>query len=512
MELTFAKCETILNTLPIGYYTGRRIGTSLDPKAETSFYSPTEDVIVVSYPIIAQRLKALPDTADDEEAVRSMLYHEVSHAILTPTSLRPDASINIFEDERIESVLRNYYHNVDFRKQLYDLHGGHPPKATDAESAFYNAVRFGLGGGAVQQEINRIMKKYATMNRATPEYSYSSRIINSSDYTYEVHDLYRRIAREFKDNPDAFQPQAGQEGQQGQGMDKLQAGNGDGEKGEEKRVNGTPDGDGEESQEMPDMIGDAEHEIEASAEQVKRMVGASLGKAPTLKPEEQKKLAEFQKSAEMIIGNFNKKNAGGSGINAYSGVFNPRAVVRKDYRYFERAMTTQGNNKYGTCHLNLIIDCSGSFCNNVDLTNGILASLSEIERKNRNFTMDVSFINHTFQKCNSIRDRQMSAWGGNSIPENMKQILMEMQKPQTCNYNIVLFDGDAMCNNRDCRSDAQYRQRFKVFDMKQTTLITDPENQRYMGNGFTSTKVVVTHDYTKELIQHILNALTIAFG
>ena len=162
--------------------------------------------------------------------------------------------------------------------------------------------------------------------------------------------------------------------------------------------------------------------------------------------------------------------------------------------------------------MNLIIDCSGSFCNNVDLTNGILASLSEIERKNRNFTMDVSFINHTFQKCNSVRDRQMSAWGGNSIPENMKQILMEMQKPQTCNYNIVLFDGDAMCNNRDCRSDAQYRQRFKVFDMKQTTLITDPENQRYMGSGFTSTKVVVTHDYTKELIQHILNALTIAFG
>jgi len=511
MELTYAKCEQVLDTLPIGFYTGRRIGTSLDAKAETSFYSPMEDKIVVSYPIIAERMKSLPDTADVEEAVRSMLYHEVSHAILTPQKMRPDDSVNIFEDERIETVLRNYYHNVDFRKQLYDLHGGHAPKADTAIQAFYNAVRFGLGSGKIQNEITRIMKKYAGMNRATPEYSYRSGQISSDDYVYEVHDLYRQIQRDFKSNPESYQPQAGQEGKEGK-MDSLKMGNSEKESNGQKQENGNADGDGEQSMEMPETIGDAEREIEATAEQVKRMVGASLGKAPALKPDEQKKLAEFQKSAEMIISNFNKKNAGGSGINAYSGVFNPRAVVRKDYRYFERAMTTQGNNKYGTCHLNLVIDCSGSFCDNVNLTNGILASLSEIERKNRNFTMDVSFINHQFHKCTSVRDRQMSAWGGNEIPANMKQIMMEMQKPQTCNYNIILFDGDAMCNNRDCRTDSQYQARFKVFDMKQTTLITDPENKRYMGSGFTSTKVVVTRDYTKELAQHILNALTIAFG
>lgn len=512
MELSFAQCETILNTLPIGFYTGRRIGTSLDAKTDTSFYSPTEDTIVVSYPIITERMSNLSDTANVEEAVRSMLYHEVSHAILTPKNMRPDTPVNIFEDERIESVLRNYYHGVNFRQQLYDLHGGHPPRAVDADSAFYNAVRFGLGSGHIQKEINRIMKKYAGMNRTTPEYSYRSGQVSSDDYTYEVHDLYRQIAKDFKANPENYQPKSG-EGQQKQ-MDKLQQGQGQGEKDDKQKQeqNGSDNADGEESQEMPDRIGDSEHEIESSKEQVKRMVGASLGKAPSLNKDDQKRLEDFQKTAEMIIGNFNKKNAGGSGIHAYSGVFNPRAVVRKDYRYFERAMTTQGNNKFGTCHLNLIIDCSGSFCNNVDLTNGILASLSEIERKNRNFTMDVCFINHKFNKCTSVRDRQMSAWGGNEIPANMKQILMELQKPQTCNYNIVLFDGDAMCNNHDCRTGAQYRQRFRVFDMKQTTLITDPENRQYGVDDFTSTKVVVTKDYTKELAQNILNALTIAFG
>ena len=174
-------------------------------------------------------------------------------------------------------------------------------------------------------------------------------------------------------------------------------------------------------------------------------------------------------------------------------------------------MSTQGNNKFGSCHLNLVIDCSGSYDSNVPLTNGILKVLSEVERKNRNFSMDVVFINHEIHKCNSVRDRVMKAWGGNLIPDNMKQIMLELQKPQTCNYNIILFDGDAMCNNHGLRGISDYQKRFSVFDMKQTTLISDPDNKEYMDN-FTSTKVVITRRYTQELINHITRALTIAFG
>lgn len=503
MELSFARCEQILNTLPIGYYTGRRIGTSLDKEEKTSFYSPTEDTIVISYPIIAHRMKQLPDGTDDEEAVRSMLYHEVSHAILTPQSLRPTDITNIMEDERIESVLRNYYHNVDFRKQLYDLHGGHAPKAMDSKQAFYNAVRFGLGTGKVQTEVNRILKKYAKLNRNSPRYNSMG---GSSNYEYEIEELYNLICREFAKDPESFNPQSGQSGEMKQ-MDSLKPGEGNNSK-----SNSSSGENGEETQDMPETIGDADREIEMSAEELKRMVGASLGQRPEVTAEEAQKLAEFQKSVETIIGNFNKKNSGGSGINAYSGVFNPRAVSRKDYRFFERSMSTQGNNRFGTCHLNLIIDCSGSFCDNVNLTNGILNVLSEVERKNRNFSLDVVFINHEIQKCKTVRERKMSAWGGNTIPPEMKQILLELQKPQTCNYNIILFDGDAMCNNQDCRGMSQYEQRFAVFDMKQTTLITDPENKRYMGSGFTSTKVVITRNYTEELVRHITHALIIAFG
>jgi len=518
MELTFAKCESIINTLPIGFYTGRRIGITLDKDAEASFYDLMEDKIVVSYPIIAMRMKQTPDGAcDEEEAVRSMLYHEVSHAILTPTQgLNNSFQVNCMEDERIETVLRHYYHGVNFRKQLFDLHGGNAPKAKDEKIAFFNAVRFGLGTGKVQTEVNRILKKYAKINRTTRRWEDG---YGTGYYEKEINELWNLICKEFKAHPEEFQPQNGSGKGEPQEMDKMGDSTGKGKgKGEKKEAQGNGEekadeqengeGAGGEPEESEPYMGKP-HECELSPDEVKKMVGASLGSHPDLDEAQVAKLAEFQKTVEMIIGNFNKKNKGGSGINAYSGVFNPRAVARKDYRFFERAMTTQGNNKFGTCHLNLIIDSSGSFYENVPLTNGILAVLSEIERKNRNFSMDVAFINHEFHLCESVRERKMVADGGNDIPDNMKEILMKLQKPQTCNYNIILFDGNAICNRYGYYDGNKL---FGVFDMKQTTLITDPDNEQYMNPPFTSTKVVVTQNYTEELIDHIVHALTIAFG
>ena len=471
-------------------------------------------------------MKQTPEgTCTEEEAVRSMLYHEVSHAILTPAEeMRNSFQLNCMEDERIESVLRHYYHGVDFRKQLYDVHGGHAPYAVDCKTAYFNAVRFGLGTAKVQKEVNRILKKYATMNRATrrwerhPDYPHWG----TGYYEHDIDELWDLVQEQFEEHPEEFQPQDGDGEGEGepQEMDTLGNGKGQGKgqgENQQGQGQGTEKADGETDGEADgkDSTVDAEpykgdpHESELTPEQVKKMVGASLGRNPNLDEAQVQKLADFQKAVEIIIGNFNKKNKGGSGINAYSGVFNPRATARQDYRFFERAMSTQGNNKFGTCHLNLIIDSSGSFYDNVPLTNGILAVLSDIERKNRNFTMDVAFINHDFHLCESVRERKMVADGGNAIPDNMKEILMKLQKPQTCNYNIILFDGDAICQNY---SGKNCNKLFGVFDMKQTTLITDPDNEQYMRPPFSAAKVVVTQNYTEELIDHIIHALTIAFG
>lgn len=522
MELSYAQCETILNTLPIGYYANRRVATSLDAKAETSFYTPMEDTIVVSYPAIAERMKKVVEGADIEEAVRSMLYHEVSHAILTNGEyMRATPINNIFEDERIETILKDYYMNTNFKKQLYELCGG-IPTATTNEEAFFNAVRFRCAPEEILKDINSIIRDYSDLSRTLGSW-YEWR-----DYAQAIENLYRKIAKEFKANPNAFQPPEGQEGSGSQqNPDELKQGQGKGQKKEQGNGQASGEQSNQENGEGAGDNGNDSQENEGEGEgkksyvaietespltqaQIKKMVGASLAKHPPLSDKKQKQLDDFTKTAETIISNFNKKNNGGSGVNAYSGVFNPRAVVRQDYRFFERSMTTQGNNKFGTCHLNLFIDASGSMGGNEDIINGMLASLSEIERKNRNFTMDVSFIDHEYHDCKTVRERQYTATGGNTIPVDMKQRFLKRQLPNTCNYNIVLFDGDAICNER--MTDEEAIRRFGAFDYKQTTLITDPDNEQYLGKGFHATKVVVTENYTEELLSHITKALTVAFG
>ena len=506
MKLGFAQCETVLKTLPIGYYAGRRVDTTLDEKEATSFYSPVEDKIVVSYPIIAKRMEKLPETADVENAVRSMLYHEVSHAILTDGEKLSCTDINnIFEDERIETVLQDFYMNTNFKQQLYDLCGGTVPPANDGKSAFFNAVRFRCAPEHITERVAKLIKDYATITRNSDWNGWYC-------YQRDIDRLYRDIQKDFKKNPDAFQqPQSG-EGQ-AQNPDKMRQGNNSAGNGQDKTTGQAQLGEGQEM--IPDNNSEkncamSEQECPVTKEQLQKMVGASLGTHPDLSNEEMKQLTDFTKTVETIISNFNKKNSGGSGINAYSGVFNPRAVARKDYRFFERSMSTQGNNKFGTCHLNLFIDSSGSMSENENIINAMLASLTAVERKNRNFSMDVSFIDHNYHDCATIRERNYSAHGGNTIPEDMKERFIKRQLPNTCNYNIVLFDGDALCNEYLDR-DEEIR-RFGAFDYKQTTLITDPDNEKYLGDGFKNAKVVVTQHYTEELLTHITKALTIAFG
>ena len=297
MKVTFAKCDSILKTLPIGFYTGRRIETTLDEKEETSFYSPMEDKIVVSYPIIARRFDSMSEasTCSEEEAVRSMLYHEVSHAILTPAkALHNNFQVNVFEDERIETVLSDFYHDVDFHKQLHDIFGGHAPKATTPESAFFNAVRFRVGPADIEAEVERMLGKYAPINRLSERWDGSP---NAGDYEYDINDLWRKIAERFAKNPGAFQPKDGEgEPQEGE-TPKSQ--NNSSENGESNGKKKAEKAEGESAETKESSQNGTPHKGRMSLEDVKKIVEETL-KTTNLNAKNAKKVADFQKAAEII--------------------------------------------------------------------------------------------------------------------------------------------------------------------------------------------------------------------
>lgn len=498
MEISCAELNGIANTLPIGYYAKRRIGVSVDETAETSYYTPLEDNVVISYPQIKTSLAKIKaeDEAMRELAIRSNLYHEISHAILTPMNMRVTDIINVFEDERIETLLRGYYMNVDFKKMVVLMNDYHGEAPRNAFEAFYHCVRFRNYKPEFVVRVDDIIRKYATINRFTNVYYDASSSYwgygEVWEYTRDIEKLYTDIAKDFASTG-------------GKGSGSSSSGfssdintssvSGSGEMGEDEAK--------EASGEMTDMspTSDADFDVDALGIDISEIVGHAFNSFAD---------SNLESALKIILENFRKKNSKGSAINGYSGVINPRSCGREDYKFFERASTARGNNTFGTLHLNLFIDKSGSFCYNEMIVNTLIKALTDIERQNRNFSLDLVFCGMGEKLITDKNDRFIKCNGGNYLDEEAFDIFRKLQKPQTYNYNIVLFDGDAFTDAPRSSRD-KCGKNFSAFDSNNTTIISDRSNERYISKNVSKARVIYTNNYADELIKNVQQTLEKAF-
>lgn len=480
MDITFNEVDSIVRTLPIGLYAKRRVPCELDAEAETSYYNPAEDTIVISYPIIADSLTPVKESEEytKETAVRSMLYHEVSHAILTPKGLinpyigeRKRNVLNIFEDERIETLLRNFYLDVDFKKQVYYINGG-IKEPTNALEAFYNLVRFGIDFHGLLPRVKEIINNYSNLSVINNE--------NMSDYIWDIYDLYEAVENYFKSD--------------------------------EKNNNPMPlpdlNGMGIPSDINPSFTATMENSQENNEEgEVNREVTIST---PNINIGDIIKTDNFRDkniydTLTAIINQFNFRNNSGNGINSYSGILSPRNFVRDDYRYFDKKVNTNGNNKFGTLHLNLMLDNSGSYCDNCDATNKIIQALIDIEKANKNFTFDVYFVAEYYVKAKNNTEKYINARGGNELRKELFDIVRNAQKPNTYNYNIVMYDGIAYCDYREAKN-------FGAYNRNNLTIISDSSNkskiEQYCPNA---NKIYVDKGYPEQISKIVVETLTKAF-
>ena len=89
MIITINHVKNIFKTLPVGYYLGRNIVHVLDEYSNVSYYDFNTDEIHVSVENVLTALASV-DVANEttlEEIVRGILYHEISHVLLSPKSL-----------------------------------------------------------------------------------------------------------------------------------------------------------------------------------------------------------------------------------------------------------------------------------------------------------------------------------------------------------------------------------------------------------------------------------------
>lgn len=512
---TFIEIENILKTLPVGYYIGRNVPLKLTNE-NGSYYVPMDDEAYISYPMLNNMMTKIESKLNDENIerlTRTLTYHEISHAFITPKSLSINNIVNVFEDERIESMCRNYYKGVNFKELLMlvnDWDGKTEPAHDTPFSVWYSLVRYHLGKPYFIIKVAALLKKYRKLHRFSDYWS-------SYNYKDEIMALYREVEEDFLKDKLEKQRKAEEEARAADEEEQQNDNTG-------MSMNAGDDNDAEESDEMNETEFNTVGQSEVSPEELReKQLEEQLNKMSDEElqelfenitraaDEEVKKLFENsqvyvnpgvqERLANIILANKKVTKSNASAINAYSGVFNPRSVVRDDYKWFVQ-QNRQGNVKqFSKIKLNLFIDNSGSFYSNKTIVNQLLFALKKLEQREPNFTFDLITMNTRFE-LKKKNERELHCGGANDIPAYSEGIVKKVQDRQSMNYNIVLFDGDALSNSRD-RSGKQ----FKCFNMLNTVMILEDSNRKYAETYCKGIKRIYTRRYATELIDQVCVAL-----
>jgi hypothetical protein len=506
MQVSFQQVKEQVDMLPIGFYAHTRVKVDIDPKVPTSMFNPNTREITVSYRAIERAMQTTKDTnpAHFDALVRSHLYHELSHAMLTPKEMHPDTARNIFEDERIETLLADYYHNVDFKaacKEQNDFDNLQPPQNRDEQ--FFHLCRFRLGEKALVERVQEIIEKHQHLNWNSDDWG---------EYAGDIADLYSKM----EDSTSLSDAQKDFDQQKEEAKQRLTQQFGDAnlpEEYDEKRQSqeqgeGQQEGEGEGENKGQDNKPTQEEEKDGKCEE-KGGKGASNFNPDELFNDALTALTDsnFYKQVEAILQNFNRRNKGGNSMSAYSGVFNPRAAGREDYRYFDRRASIRGGNQYGSLHLNLFVDDSGSFSKCASAANAIIASLCELERRYDFFTLDICLCGDAVLHCPDKSKAVVNANCGTHIDADALNVVKFLQKKNTMNYNIVLYDGWAT----SYFAKRNYQGAYKPFDLSNATLILDPSCASRGGDSVANAKVIYSKRYLADLQKNILTTLQNAF-
>ena len=542
MTLTKNEINRILETLPVGFYAKTKINVECVDGSQ-SYYDESAEKIVVGVDTINMGLAKVADDFDTAVAVRTVFYHEVSHLILTPISLIKNPRyyssmladkiayylnislssqeafdlINIVEDERIESALRNFYLNTNFRWFVTQQYNGQP--FVTAQDIFYAAVRFRMGDEKILKAVSDLIIKFKWFTRDSYVINRDNNRIEISEYIADIAKLYVMCVQKNNENQQQKNNSTNNNKEQNKNnTNQQQKENNMSEPSSENQCNDSQTDDGSDvddeiediseddaenksnniNQDNPDNMDNCHPDEAMSSDEIIELAAKIFDKFQNF---------EMTNEFRRIFKQFKTRGNVGGHTNAYSGVIDPRNAARKDYRYFTR-INTENNGGAGKLHLNLWIDCSGSYSSNELITNQIIKALEIVERENKIFTFDVMDINDGVN-IHPKNKRYIKASGGNCLCEAMDTTFKAMQKPDARNYNIVLYDGIAY------RSGEQ--KMFSAWNHDNVFIISDTDNERPIKANCKKAKTMFVHwscgkSYATLLGEKIYSILRVGFG
>jgi len=576
MKVAFEVVKEIYKTLPTGYYLGRKINHRLVDNTMATYYDPLKDEIVVSYPLIARALDAADDTLFTknyglDSLVRGLLYHEISHAILTPTNLfkyapaqRNHNVVNVVEDERIETLLATTFLKVNFKKNCIVINNYRGEKPTSAWDAFYQLVRYHKGEYEWVERLTDLIIRYKDIN-ATTDW-------RSEYYVDEILEFYNDFVEAWNKAQEA-QAQANSNEQNNEQNNETSSGNSSNENEEEENEeeneneNGTSESEeneeeegeeeSEESEESETATSENEEEgeeeeetsengnEETSEEETSEGEETPEEQANGETSEEDSTLDELTEDIETLdisaldeeeikksVGEaidkiFNKyvdtaletrlmdivikklkQNAQmGGAINAYSGRLDYRAVGNRDDYRWWVANNRMGHLKHNTKVHFTLFLDNSGSFEDNDDNMNIFIRTLDKVAK--------AYPDFTFDivtMCHYVEEwadhnQIFDSHGGTALRHSIKDVIRRHQKVDANNYCLVLFDGDAHWSDEFRGQYYSSNDPFKHFDMPTTIIISDKFNEHYIRNSVHQARVKYCENFVDEFIDAICSLL-----
>jgi hypothetical protein len=486
------KIEEIIKTLPIGYYLGYRFDVFLSDgkKSKIDYKNKT---LIISKQELVDQLNYI-QVKDNVTAIRTAFYHLVAHIMLTPPGIFSKKSyLHLFEDERVESLLKNYFLGINFKEVVKEQS---KKDFARFDALWYSIVRLRKGPQNFVKQVHNLIRKYPTIHKKQIY----------ENYLIDVEKFYQQVYKWWKDTykptiipvengvsltydvklPDSV-------------IDQIMS---------DLRANCTDD---LETGGFIDQIAEAEKEesetlSSSSIESLKYMI---LTKAKDNEKSATPSLirglpAKIQKSSLMLydklryfvelpIRSIGKK---GNSTPAYSGTLNPRNCDRDDYKFFAVPNPLGSTKKFKDKHLNLFLDCSGSFTGSAQI-NGFLEVLQKIEKHYPQFSYSVILCSE-HETIMPKNDRlHYPGYNGYStrLTTEIFSIYDIVQKRNAQNFNIVMYDG--YCN-ASCKL-SKYENCFQAFNHSNVVLIAESSNvkqlKKYCPNAF---KIFVESELPEE--------------
>jgi len=535
MIVTYNLVNEIFKTLPIGFYLGRNIECTLSATDHGSYYNMKKDSIVISYPMIEQAIKHVDLTNKEiESVIRGLLYHEISHVILTPRDMDVTNARNIVEDERIETVNKNVFLNTNFKNNIYLINNYHGEPAKTADQAFYHLVRFHVDSSKDNCWITRLVGLLSRYKNLTAN-------SKSRGYAYDIDRFYRDFIKDWNKNKEAEESTKSESDSSSTDTEESNSSSENtsdinDETTEETHETDSENGEPEDDKEIEDdtvVNGPSSNDSEDIAEEPKDSTDDNIDDTTEANKFEDKfseifdsvakTKDDFINSAHAIIDRYNdpvlknrlseiidrklKQNkSNGSAINSYSGRLNIKSVTRDDYKWWIQQNREGHIRRFSNVHFNLFIDNSGSFRRNDDNMNTFIKALDYVQKRNSNFTFDVITINTEIREWKD-HDNVFESEGGNRLTDEIKDVIKRHTKAQVNNYNIVLFDGNAHLDDEFIYNKNKNMEPFRHFNTNNTIIISDMHNKRYIDGSVTKARVTYTAKYCDEFIDCICNLL-----